>query len=148
MKSDMATTHTHPHNDLYCDLTPADTAVMMERIHSSGSSADEAERHDTNAKSGGDADQQRPPHQRKGFKGYTLEEMRFRRALTGLKIEMTTDKLRLMASPKMQKDVKTVTGYMTGFENVLRYVDYAFLAYNVTRRIGSFFARFGFRKSK
>ena len=61
---------------------------------------------------------------------------------------MTTDKLRLMASPKMQKDVKTVTGYMTGFENVLRYVDYAFLAYNVTRRIGSFFARFGFRKSK
>lgn len=89
-----------------------------------------------------------PPHQRKNFQGYTLSELRYRRALTSLKIDMAKERLRLLTSPKMQSEAQAMTGYVKGAQTILRYVDYALLAYNVTRKVSSVFRRLGFRKSK
>ena len=124
-------------NDLYCDVADAPEEAGRNLPENSVEPAPTEEEEASAA-----------PHHKKNFRGYTLEELRYRRAITSLKIDMTTEKLKLLTSPKMQQEVKTVTGYVKGLENTLRYVDYALLAYSVTRRVGNFFRRFGSRKSK
>lgn len=125
-------------NGLYCELTDAPPAEPVSSVAESADGNNDGDSSEAHV----------APHLKKNFKGYTLAELRYRRALTSLKIEMTTEKLKLLTSPKMQKEAKTVTGYVKGFESALRYVDYALIAYSVTRRVGNFFRRFGGKKGK
>lgn len=88
------------------------------------------------------AEQGLPRHHSHGFKGYTLEELKYRKAVTRLKIDLTTERLRLYCNPRLKEEVQTVSGYVQGFENVMRYIDYAMVAYNISRKIGNFMGRF------
>lgn len=76
------------------------------------------------------------------FKGYTLEELRIRRIINELKIRAVKDRLRLTYSFGAKGEAGTVKHYMNSFDNMMRYVDIAMLAYGVTRRVARLFRRF------
>lgn len=71
------------------------------------------------------------------FKGYTLDELRYRLVVNRLKITVTHDKLMLMTSPKMQKSANSISEYVSGFNAFFKYVDIAMVAYAITRRVAS-----------
>lgn len=82
----------------------------------------------------------------KPFRGYTLEEIRYRRVVNRMKIEIAQDKLRMLVSPQVKKDVGNVRSTVNFFQTMMRYVDIALVAYNVSRRVSTFFRRFSRRR--
>ena len=76
------------------------------------------------------------------FKGYTLDEIRYRRALVDLKIAVAQDRLKSIASNKFVRQTQTVSEYAFGLNTILRYIDVAMIGYSVMRRISSFFRLF------
>lgn len=71
------------------------------------------------------------------FKGYTLDELRYRLVVNRLKITVTHDKLLLMTSPKMQRSANSISEYVSGFNSFFRYVDIAMVAYAIMRRVSA-----------
>ena len=80
------------------------------------------------------------------FKGYTLEEIQHRRLVTGLKIDVATERLMLMVSPQVSRDANTVAGAVSGFQSLMKWFDMALVGYTVTRRVATFLNRFARRK--
>lgn len=74
---------------------------------------------------------------KKNFKGYSLEELRYRLVVNRLKIAVTRDKLLLMTSPKMEKSANSISEYVSGFNSFFKYLDVAMVAYAITRRVTS-----------
>lgn len=84
----------------------------------------------------------------KPFKGYTLEEMRYRKVVTQLKIEVARERLMMAVSPKVKGEAQTISSYVRGFDTAMRYADIAMLAYSIMRKVGNFFSFFAGRKRK
>jgi len=82
------------------------------------------------------------------FKGYTLEELRYRLVVNRLKIAVTRDKLLLMTSPKMEKSANSISEYVSGFNSFFKYIDVAMVAYAITRRVTSVLRFFVPRRKK
>ena len=77
------------------------------------------------------------------FKGYTLEEMRMRKVVNELKIDITKEKLRSMVSPKAREESNAIKSYVRGFDSAMKYFDIAMLAFGVGKRVFSLFRRIG-----
>lgn len=82
----------------------------------------------------------------KPFKGYTLEELRYRRLVNRMKIEITQEKIKMLVSPKVKKDVQNVSSAVSGFQTFMRFMDIALVAYSVTRRVTGIFRKFSRRR--
>lgn len=79
------------------------------------------------------------------FKGYTLDELRYKMVVNQLKISVVQDRLLMLVSPKMQRNADTLTGYVSNFSSFMRYFDIAMLAVGVFRKLVSVW-RFFFPK--
>ena len=89
------------------------------------------------------------PHKQKKekhFKGYTLDEISYRKLVNGLKIEVAQERVMLLLSPKAKEEAKNINGAVSSFHNFMRALDIAIVAYNVTRRISRIFRKFSRRK--
>ena len=82
----------------------------------------------------------------KPFRGYTLDEIRYRRLVTGLKIEVAQERLMMLVSPKLREEKEAINGTVNGFQNFMRAVDIAMMAYSITRRVMKIFRRFSRKK--
>lgn len=80
------------------------------------------------------------------FRGYTLDEIRTRRVINELKINMAKERLLLTLTPREPREEQALHSAMSGFQNVMRYADIALVAFSATRRITSFLRKF--RKAK
>lgn len=76
------------------------------------------------------------------FRGYTLEEIRYRRMVNGLKIEVAKERLMLLTLSQFRSESDAVSGAVTNFQQVMKWADIALAAYSVGRRVFSFFRRF------
>ena len=85
-------------------------------------------------------------HAEKPFRGYTLDEIRYRRLVTGLKIEVAQERLMMLVSPKLREEKEAINGTVNGFQNFMRAVDIAMMAYSITRRVMKIFRRFSRKK--
>ena len=84
-------------------------------------------------------------HKKHGFRGYTLEELRYRRVVNRLKIDIAQERLRMTVSRQAKKEETTVAGVVSGFQNIMRYADIAMVAFGITRKVSSFFRKFSRR---
>jgi|GEM_PF-7010418 len=90
-----------------------------------------------------------PPARRKkrhGFSGYTLDEIRMRKVVNELKTDMVMERIKMLVSPEKKGEANTIRSYINGFDNVMKYVDIAMLAYGITRRVTRFFRHFSRRR--
>lgn len=111
--------------------TMTDRNYKIQRPHSHGFAADEG------SETASDKGMLDALEGKSDFKGYTLDELRYRLVVNRLKIKVTHDKLLLMTSPKMQKSANSISEYVSGFNAFFRYVDIAMVAYAITRRVVS-----------
>lgn len=79
------------------------------------------------------------------FRGYTLEELRYRRLVNSLKIDIAQERLRMTISPQAKQEAEAVSGAVNGFQSIMRIVDIAMVAFGVARRVGTFFRKFSRR---
>lgn len=75
------------------------------------------------------------------FKGYTLDEIRYMKVVNTLKINLVQDQLMMTFSPRITSEAQTVAGYMRYFETSMKYADIAIMAYNMFRRMRTWFNR-------
>lgn len=76
------------------------------------------------------------------FEGYTLDEIRTRRVINELKINMAKERIRLTLTPREPAEVSAINSAMSGFQNFMRYADIALVAFTATRRAASFLRKF------
>lgn len=76
------------------------------------------------------------------FKGYTLEELRARKVVNELKIDIVKNRIRRVVSPHESQKANTVKGYVKGFDFMMRYFNYAVLTFGISRRLLRLFRRF------
>lgn len=88
--------------------------------------------------------ERKPSRQRKPqeFRGYTLEEIRYRRLVNRLKIDIAQERLRMTFSRQTKKEETAISGAVNSFQTVMRFVDIAMVAFGITRRVSSFFRKF------
>ena len=84
--------------------------------------------------------------EKKPFRGYTLDEIRYRRLVTVLKIEVAQERFMMLVSPKLREEKEAINGTVNGFQNFMRAVDIAMIAYSITRRVTKIFRRFSRKK--
>ncbi len=78
----------------------------------------------------------------KEFRGYTLEELRYRRVVNRLKIDIAQERLKMTLSGQTKKEEAAVSGAVNSFQTVMRFVDIAMVAFGITRKVSSFFRKF------
>ena len=69
------------------------------------------------------------------FRGYTLEEIRYRRLVNRLKTDIVRERLALMVSPQMQRDADVIAGAMDRFQSAMKWVDMGMMAYGMFKRL-------------
>lgn len=83
------------------------------------------------------------------WRGYSLEELRYQRALTAVRVEMEKEKLMHRVN-ELKRNVPTMSvsksGLMGKVMKSLNYVDYVVLAFGLGRAASRFFKMF--RRSK
>ena len=72
-----------------------------------------------------------------GFRGYNYDEIRYQLMVNRLKIEITRDKLAMLASPRMQQNANHLSGYVSGVSTFLRYFDIAMVGYTIIKKVAS-----------
>lgn len=83
-----------------------------------------------------------PTHEEDGWKGYTLDELRYQRAVALARIEMEREKMAVKAYDLRQNmPVVGRSGLMGKIMGSLSYVDYIVLAFKLTRSLSRIFRR-------
>lgn len=80
-------------------------------------------------------------HSSQKWKGYTLDELRYRRALTGVAIEIEKDRLSRSISSLVPGALKSRTSgasMLSKAFGALSYVDYAILGWKLFKKLKSF----------
>ena len=73
----------------------------------------------------------------KEFRGYTLDEIRYKLVVNRLKIGIAKEKIVMLTSPKVQNESNALSGYMSGIGSIMRYIDIAVIAYTVFKKFTS-----------
>lgn len=73
------------------------------------------------------------PHQLPGWKGYTLDELRYQRALVAARVEIQKERL-VVQSDKLRNAMSSPTGVWGRIFSSINYVDYAVLAFQLISR--------------
>lgn len=87
-------------------------------------------------------------HTLPGFKGYTLEEIRYRRMVNSLKIDVIKEKLSRTIGTDERKAESAVAGYVQTFQNLMQWFDIVMIAVGAFRKIASVFSFFSPRKKR
>lgn len=80
------------------------------------------------------------------FKGYDLDELRYKIVVNRLKISLTQDRLLMLVSPRMQRNANTLTGYVSGVNSFIRYFDLIMVGFTIFHKITSIMHLFSRRK--
>lgn len=75
------------------------------------------------------------------FGGYTLEELRYRRAVESIKIDIEKDRL-MREIYGVKEDEERGEGPFSGMQRLFRYGQIAFFAYNIFKKGSAFFRGF------
>lgn len=117
-----------------------------QRIHTDKETAVPADRSHAAVAKGHPHHSRVSSREKKPFRGYTLDEIRYRRLVTGLKIEVAQERFMMLVSPKLREEKEAINGTVNGFQNFMRAVDIAMIAYSITRRVTKIFRRFSRKK--
>ena len=71
----------------------------------------------------------------KQFEGYTLDEIRYKLMVNRLKLAVAKEKIAMLTSPNMHRDSEAISGYMSKFGSIMRYVDIAMIGYTIVKKI-------------
>lgn len=82
------------------------------------------------------------------FKGYDLDELRYKLVVNRLKISLTQDRLLMLVSLRMQRNANTLTGYVSGVNSFIRYFDIAMVAFTIFHKLTSIWRFFFPRRQK
>ena len=76
------------------------------------------------------------------FKGYTIEDIRYRQLVNDLKIKIEQDKLMLEVMPPEPPLGVSSSTVSQRIDMIITYGQMAFMAFKIVRRVRSFFQKF------
>lgn len=79
------------------------------------------------------------PYQTTGWRGYTMDELRYRRAYVTARLEL--DKAHILSQIDSLRSKRGTGGGGLSIGNAVKYVQYGIMAFQVVRRITSMFRK-------